>query len=203
MTSAERGPDPAVNLDRIGKPPRTISGTDERVNTAMKRTRPNSRFRRLLVRATLIATLPLAGIWLGGLRWRLSFVSPGSNYELAVANGALRLDWIPSSQQGIEQLTFSPGFDFTRHHVARIEWLPSSWVRGCPRNVVVPMWIPTAAVLMLSALLWWPDLRARWLAWRLGPEHCLKCGYDLTGNVSGRCPECGKALGRIGSARPR
>ncbi|MGD8450719.1 MAG: hypothetical protein PVJ57_02775 [Phycisphaerae bacterium] len=23
------------------------------------------------------------------------------------------------------------------------------------------------------------------------PHHCLKCGYDLTGNVSGRCPECG------------
>lgn len=24
---------------------------------------------------------------------------------------------------------------------------------------------------------------------RLG--QCLACGYDLTGNVSGRCPECG------------
>lgn len=22
-------------------------------------------------------------------------------------------------------------------------------------------------------------------------RHCRKCGYDLTGNVSGRCPECG------------
>ena len=21
--------------------------------------------------------------------------------------------------------------------------------------------------------------------------HCQKCGYNLTGNVSGRCPECG------------
>lgn len=26
---------------------------------------------------------------------------------------------------------------------------------------------------------------------------CAKCGYDLTGNQSGRCPECG-----TGSARP-
>ena len=25
-----------------------------------------------------------------------------------------------------------------------------------------------------------------------GDDHiCMKCGYDLTGNVSGRCPECG------------
>ena len=23
------------------------------------------------------------------------------------------------------------------------------------------------------------------------PGHCLKCGYNLTGNVSGICPECG------------
>jgi len=21
--------------------------------------------------------------------------------------------------------------------------------------------------------------------------HCVKCGYDLAGNLSGRCPECG------------
>ena len=23
---------------------------------------------------------------------------------------------------------------------------------------------------------------------------CLKCGYDLTGNISGVCPECGTAV---------
>jgi len=23
------------------------------------------------------------------------------------------------------------------------------------------------------------------------PGRCQTCGYDLTGNVSGRCPECG------------
>ena len=26
-----------------------------------------------------------------------------------------------------------------------------------------------------------------------GPQ-CVKCGYNLTGNVSGVCPECGKSL---------
>ncbi|MCP4250685.1 MAG: hypothetical protein GY778_26895 [bacterium] len=24
--------------------------------------------------------------------------------------------------------------------------------------------------------------------------HCQRCGYDLTGNESGRCPECGKLV---------
>ena len=26
------------------------------------------------------------------------------------------------------------------------------------------------------------------------PGYCLKCGYDLTGNESGKCPECGEAI---------
>ncbi len=30
-------------------------------------------------------------------------------------------------------------------------------------------------------------------------RYCQKCGYDLTGNVSGRCPECGRAGSRLGS----
>jgi hypothetical protein len=25
--------------------------------------------------------------------------------------------------------------------------------------------------------------------------HCMGCGYDLTGNLSGRCPECGMTIG--------
>ena len=38
-----------------------------------------------------------------------------------------------------------------------------------------------------------------YLAWRkiyrpypqYPPGHCRKCGYDLTGNVTGKCSECG------------
>jgi len=29
---------------------------------------------------------------------------------------------------------------------------------------------------------------------RIPTGHCQKCGYDLTGNVSGRCPECGSVI---------
>lgn len=27
-----------------------------------------------------------------------------------------------------------------------------------------------------------------------GPGHCIHCGYDLTGNASGSCPECGRSV---------
>ncbi len=33
---------------------------------------------------------------------------------------------------------------------------------------------------------------SRVVVWYWGrPENCPKCAYDLTGNTSGRCPECG------------
>jgi predicted RNA-binding Zn-ribbon protein involved in translation (DUF1610 family) len=31
---------------------------------------------------------------------------------------------------------------------------------------------------------------------RLVPRLCTRCGYNLTGNVSGRCPECGARISR-------
>jgi len=41
---------------------------------------------------------------------------------------------------------------------------------------------------------------------RLASGQCENCGYDLTGNTSGRCPECGCAtkslVGKDGDAGP-
>ncbi len=38
---------------------------------------------------------------------------------------------------------------------------------------------------------------------RLRPRLCRQCGYDLTGNLSGRCPECGMPVSRPDSAPAR
>ena len=74
-------------------------------------------------------------------------------------------------------------------------WQPS-WPRWLPvlaqsqysTDVSVPLWIPFLLVATPTAFLWWRDRR------RIPPGHCQRCGYDLTGNVSGTCPECGKAV---------
>ncbi len=52
----------------------------------------------------------------------------------------------------------------------------------------LPLWIPFLAALLPTAYLWHKDRR-------IPPGHCERCGYDLTGNVSGVCPECGTRTG--------
>ena len=42
--------------------------------------------------------------------------------------------------------------------------------------------------IVTKAILSWAQRR------RIRPGHCLKCGYNLTGNVSGVCPECGERI---------
>lgn len=50
------------------------------------------------------------------------------------------------------------------------------------------------AIALVLAWYWWPVLAGRASA-RLDDEpRCECCGYNLTGNVSGRCPECGTAI---------
>jgi hypothetical protein len=65
-----------------------------------------------------------------------------------------------------------------------------SWVTASPTWVLIMgVAIPLVVGGGLAVLL---VLHAR--VWRRGGAVgvCLKCGYNLTGNVSGVCPECGK-----------
>ena len=50
----------------------------------------------------------------------------------------------------------------------------------------LPLWLPFLVLLMPTLLLWRRDRRSR-----SRPGFCRVCDYDLTGNTSGRCPECG------------
>jgi len=63
--------------------------------------------------------------------------------------------------------------------------------------------IPFAWALMACMVLMWlwrrgitAELRAALNA--QGLPTCLHCGYDLTGNTSGTCPECGKGVTACG-----
>jgi predicted RNA-binding Zn-ribbon protein involved in translation (DUF1610 family) len=47
-----------------------------------------------------------------------------------------------------------------------------------------------AAMPAIWPLIWWRFVRLRYER----PDVCRACSYDLTGNVSGVCPECGARI---------
>ena len=59
------------------------------------------------------------------------------------------------------------------------------------RGVAAPYWIIVLLTAILPAL-WFRDHLARRRRLRTGL--CRSCGYDLTGNTSGVCPECGEVI---------
>jgi hypothetical protein len=97
------------------------------------------------------------------------------HYRHTIDPGQVR-EWFHSSH-GL-------GFEYRRQCIDR---------RGSPRHLVVTeMAVPAAlVVIVLGVYPVWAFLRGprrRWHRRRSGL--CLECGYDLTGNVSGVCPEC-------------
>ena len=75
-----------------------------------------------------------------------------------------------------------------------------------PGNVVslvyygLPLWIPLVITAVPVAIM---IARARRQHQRKVTGCCLRCGYNLTGNISGVCPECGEPISgaRLGSER--
>ncbi|GMU83045.1 MAG: hypothetical protein AMXMBFR47_29160 [Planctomycetota bacterium] len=64
--------------------------------------------------------------------------------------------------------------------------LGSGWGTGSGSiGISVPLWMPLLAFGIPMIWLWRRNRR------RIEPGCCANCGYNLTGNVSGRCPECG------------
>ena len=52
-------------------------------------------------------------------------------------------------------------------------------------EALLPLWLPTALFSLTTVWLWKSSFR------RIPPGYCNECGYDLTGNTSGVCSECG------------
>ena len=75
----------------------------------------------------------------------------------------------------------------TQPSLRDFEWRPE--VSISPRgHVLLPLWLPLLIIGHPTAFLWGR-------AWRRPlAGHCRNCGYNLTGNVSGRCPECGLTI---------
>ncbi len=61
------------------------------------------------------------------------------------------------------------------------------------RGVRVPLWLVCAGFAVACVFMACLGRRSR-RRHRLASGCCIRCGYNLTGNVSGVCPECGERI---------
>ena len=59
----------------------------------------------------------------------------------------------------------------------------------------LPFWLLLVGAGLPTGVLYYRDRSSRIL-----PGHCPRCGYDLTGNASGKCSECGAAISSSSAA---
>jgi len=71
-----------------------------------------------------------------------------------------------------------------------LEWRSSQSGNLLHHTLRTSVWVPVLTFAAAPLLALARYIRRRRLP---PPGHCLSCGYNLTGNTSGRCPECGTA----------
>lgn len=126
----------------------------------------------------------LASVWAAE-----QFVS--ANYVFArsaiwLAWGQIHIIWPTTPDAGFP--ITQKGWHTAREWYTRTVWRPR-WERMAKGVVVsIPLWIPIVLVAVPTAYLFWHDRR------HPTSGHCRNCGYNLTANTSGVCPECGTAI---------
>ena len=173
-------------------------------------TRKPSRLRRWLKWVGLAASIVLVVAWLVSLQWGVAYHA--RTWGLGIDRGeiAFAIDGVGRAFTTSIEMGRALGRRGVQSQwnsaVGRWESVPCwelyepaahSWNVAAsigPRGVTVfvAFWIPLALVGVPTAFLWYRDRRPP-------PGRCQQCGYDLTGNVSGVCPECGATIERSSS----
>ena len=138
-----------------------------------------SRCKRFLKRVGVVAfVITLLGITVSLGVWSMIDIRSSSGVTvITLQDGCIHLFKMPfaSDELELEWRFFEPP-----SFASSWQWL-ATWEKSRP-YVIVPLY-PFALVAALIAILCWHHFP---------PGHCQKCGYNLTGNVSGICPECGE-----------
>ena len=148
------------------------------------------RMRAVILWLWLLSCVLAASLWLLSFIWTVSYSTQGvrsqTYFRVWMHNGVLRYSEAPfpfvgSGKWDVEacsawQALLAPRASAYRFGPATDRALLTS----------LPIrYLPFVSLVLLTAILFWVD-RQRW------PKgHCQACGYDLTANTSGICPECG------------
>jgi len=134
-----------------------------------------------------VAVVLLVALWVSSKWWWVQ-LTPSGTTQITSSGGRLFVEvrtsnssnrWQVGLISQVEQTAVAFSWDF---------W-PISDRQSTGR--FIPVWFPTALVLIPTALAWWLDRRASRRS-RIGL--CPACSYDRLGLAAGAvCPECGAA----------
>ena len=155
---------------------------------------------------SLLLLLGVVGLWVDSCWQKTSIRFPGnhqfsSHYGQVECNswGHQQSEWSIQRFEIIEPAFFTrlvnwnyAGFE---SGIYQTPSLSSTASASSPRSTYVsdyiaaPHWFLTLTFAILPTIWLYKWNKRR----KLGPNACPSCGYDLTGNESGVCPECGDA----------
>ena len=160
--------------------------------------RPRSRFRRIakwlgtmlssLIFVTWLITVPTIG------KRRLSVYWWHPTNEIGLVMGAMFWETYPELDRGAPpewSIGWQTGVGAADTLYQYGILLPSHSLSRSLSLFRLPLWLPFVVIAVPTAFLWYRDRR-----WRFPLGHCIKCGYNLTGNTTGICPECGSFAGQ-------
>ncbi len=160
--------------------------------------RPHAGRRRLPLLLGVMACALIGVTFFVSRQLTIGWASPARHHMLAIEGGEIRYVW--GWPTGNPRYWPAAGWHTESRHLRALPaWWPwkrtnTWWFRnGQSRSdtgailnwkwVAAPLWLPFLSTVVLTVLVW----RRR----RLLPGLCENCAYDLTGNESGICPECG------------
>jgi hypothetical protein len=125
------------------------------------------------------------------LAWPVSLCCPvaynhvcrwGNVLSVQLHSGEMRILY---TEDSLDDVRPASGFHSGHSRSVTMRWMPRFRHGPWFTSVFIPLWCLAVVVAIPTAFLWWRDRR-------IPRGRCQHCGYDLTGNVSGRCPECGQ-----------
>lgn len=188
---------------RERRQPHSLQSETETAPIQPHPTQPHAKPRRLtktLKWAGLAATVLVAAVWGGSGSWAVGYRGKAGSADLLGGGVFVTVYGGNVSSSARDMLCISvyadltcAGFRFSRlKQSIRQTWLPvygrrlaHTFYSPPHRDFYCPLWIPLLVLAIPTVILWRRDRR-----YPVG--HCRGCGYDLTGNVTGVCSECGQ-----------
>jgi hypothetical protein len=154
----------------------------------------------VIVIALAAGVLMIAVAWIPSYWWAFGFQDPGQRYEWFVVQGNLHINRFPPNYVASKIAPIVPwvgGFGVHRASLFQpLFSLPQAWRVG-PAHwyCEFPLYLAFLGfATSLAGLCVYPRLPFARRRWRRKHGLCLSCGYNLTGNVSGVCSECGEKV---------